>query len=217
MHHHHSCFHLVTWKKELNKPAEDRLSGCRLAFVCYPWMDPPLQQQPSSGNCCRPRATIWKPTRDRNQNVQKQAAPAVSLSLGSMTREQEVQQLTFWFDFAITRNNNQSLVRFFAEFMKERKRLAQAPKKLSSPAKRLRTSSPTAGTSSGFGLGAHFGAMLKRPRHNWSAWSDWRNELQFVILFYFFTSHCDCVVFPNFFNYEPFICSARATVANINR
>ncbi|KAH8375356.1 cyclin-dependent kinase inhibitor 1 [Drosophila serrata] len=57
------------------------------------------------------------------------------------------------------------------EFMKERKRLAQAPKKLSSPAKRLRTSSPTTSGSSssgsaGFGLGAHFGAMLKRPRHN---------------------------------------------------
>ncbi|KAH8336804.1 cyclin-dependent kinase inhibitor 1 [Drosophila kikkawai] len=57
------------------------------------------------------------------------------------------------------------------EFMKERKRLAQAPKKLSSPVKRLRTSSPTTSGSSssgsaGFGLGAHFGAMLKRPRHN---------------------------------------------------
>ncbi|KAH8401597.1 hypothetical protein KR009_006743 [Drosophila setifemur] len=53
------------------------------------------------------------------------------------------------------------------EFMKERKRLAQAPKKLS-PAKRLRSSSPssTATSSAGFGLGAHFGAMLKRPRHN---------------------------------------------------
>ncbi|EDW89542.1 cyclin-dependent kinase inhibitor 1 [Drosophila yakuba] len=55
------------------------------------------------------------------------------------------------------------------EFMKERKRLAQAPKKLS-PAKRLRTSSPsssaTSSSSGGFGLGAHFGAMLKRPRNN---------------------------------------------------
>ncbi|XP_022229771.2 cyclin-dependent kinase inhibitor 1 [Drosophila obscura] len=52
------------------------------------------------------------------------------------------------------------------EFMKERKRLAQAPKKLS-PVKRLRTSSPpSSSASSGFGLGAHFGAMLKRPRHN---------------------------------------------------
>ncbi|XP_017066626.1 cyclin-dependent kinase inhibitor 1 [Drosophila eugracilis] len=55
------------------------------------------------------------------------------------------------------------------EFMKERKRLAQAPKKLS-PAKRLRTSSPSSSASSsssgGFGLGTHFGAMLKRPRHN---------------------------------------------------
>ncbi|SPP74034.1 cyclin-dependent kinase inhibitor 1 [Drosophila guanche] len=51
------------------------------------------------------------------------------------------------------------------EFMKERKRLAQAPKKLS-PVKRLRTSSPSSSSSSGFGLGAHFGAMLKRPRHN---------------------------------------------------
>ncbi|KAH8324724.1 cyclin-dependent kinase inhibitor 1 [Drosophila bipectinata] len=53
------------------------------------------------------------------------------------------------------------------EFMKERKRLAQAPKKLS-PAKRLRTSSPSsssASSSAGFGL-AHLGAMLKRPRHN---------------------------------------------------
>ncbi|KAH8270756.1 hypothetical protein KR018_000204 [Drosophila ironensis] len=52
------------------------------------------------------------------------------------------------------------------EFMKERKRLAQAPKKLS-PAKRLRSTSPSASTSSsaGFGL-THLGAMLKRPRHN---------------------------------------------------
>ncbi|EDV37310.1 uncharacterized protein Dana_GF13384 [Drosophila ananassae] len=50
------------------------------------------------------------------------------------------------------------------EFMKERKRLAQAPKKLS-PAKRLRTSSPSSSSATGFGL-AHLGAMLKRPRHN---------------------------------------------------
>ncbi|EDV98118.1 GH22938 [Drosophila grimshawi] len=46
------------------------------------------------------------------------------------------------------------------EFMKERKRLAQAPKKIS-PAKRMRTNS---GSSSS--VGAQFGCHLKRSRHN---------------------------------------------------
>ncbi|XP_068144935.1 cyclin-dependent kinase inhibitor 1 [Drosophila tropicalis] len=47
------------------------------------------------------------------------------------------------------------------EFMKERKRLIQAPKKLT-PAKRLRSSSPTSSTSST----AIMAGILKRPRHN---------------------------------------------------
>ncbi|TDG44555.1 hypothetical protein AWZ03_009027 [Drosophila navojoa] len=48
------------------------------------------------------------------------------------------------------------------EFMKERKRLAQAPKKLS-PAKRLRTSS---GSSSSNANATSVGSLLKRTRHN---------------------------------------------------
>ncbi|KAH8299687.1 hypothetical protein KR044_004596 [Drosophila immigrans] len=53
------------------------------------------------------------------------------------------------------------------EFMKERKRLAQAPKKIS-PAKRMRTSSGSGShsSSSSASIGAHFGGLLKRPRNN---------------------------------------------------
>lgn len=50
------------------------------------------------------------------------------------------------------------------EFMKERKRLAQAPKKIS-PAKRMRTSSGS-GSSSSSSLGAQFGCLLKRSRND---------------------------------------------------
>ncbi|KAH8418679.1 hypothetical protein KR222_009627 [Zaprionus bogoriensis] len=53
------------------------------------------------------------------------------------------------------------------EFMKERKRLAQAPKKIS-PAKRMRTnsgSSSAVGSSASSGsIGAQFGCLLKRSR-----------------------------------------------------
>ncbi|KAH8384758.1 hypothetical protein KR093_007792 [Drosophila rubida] len=52
------------------------------------------------------------------------------------------------------------------EYMKERKRLAQAPKKLS-PSKRMRTSSGShSSSSSSASIGAHFGGLLKRPRNN---------------------------------------------------
>ncbi|KAH8405457.1 hypothetical protein KR215_000199 [Drosophila sulfurigaster] len=49
------------------------------------------------------------------------------------------------------------------EFMKERKRLAQAPKKIS-PAKRMRTSSGS--SSSSASIGSQFGSLLKRQRNN---------------------------------------------------
>ncbi|KAM8711076.1 hypothetical protein ACLKA7_000240 [Drosophila subpalustris] len=59
------------------------------------------------------------------------------------------------------------------EFMKERKRLPQAPKKIS-PAKRMRTSSGSHSSSSSSSsssrisssLGAQFGCLLKRSRHD---------------------------------------------------
>ncbi|EDW60487.1 uncharacterized protein dap [Drosophila virilis] len=52
------------------------------------------------------------------------------------------------------------------EFMKERKRLAQAPKKIS-PAKRLRTSSGSGSSNaSSSSSTALFGCQLKRTRHN---------------------------------------------------
>ncbi|XP_064537997.1 uncharacterized protein dap [Drosophila montana] len=52
------------------------------------------------------------------------------------------------------------------EFMKERKRLAQAPKKIS-PAKRMRTSSGSSSSNGGSSSSAAlFGCQLKRTRHN---------------------------------------------------